>query len=465
MSVRLISSIKLQGLFGLYDYNIPKEGTLSDATILYGDNGVGKSTILRLAFHLLSAANNRGHRTQLYKTEFQRIEVMLSSGTMLSAHVSKAEPVKVLTFEVKDKNKIVAAWDYCPQDYRPAGQANLFDDEIYLDTNEHGEMFLRKKSFSKKSKKGDDVPRGEQAYLEALKQRVPALFILTADRRLDSDAVSDPSDEVELRRVMQYDKPKSINDLARRSREIALSQALYKSFRWLNRQAVRGTNQGSTNVHQVYTQVITKLVPLKDSPLDGVKTAEVSKMLDQLTHIDKRSEELATYELSTHLPTDDFKKALRTKRKNQQRITINLLEPYIASLQSRLSAIEPIYQLIDRFINIVNQLLKDKEIKFKLSQGFIIINKLGTQLEPAQLSSGEQQLLLLFSYVLTARETPTVFMIDEPEISLNIKWQRQLIHALLDITEGASIQFMFASHSMELIAQHRQRVVKLENTQ
>jgi ABC-type glutathione transport system ATPase component len=123
--------------------------------------------------------------------------------------------------------------------------------------------------------------------------------------------------------------------------------------------------------------------------------------------------------------------------------------------------VEPIYQLIDHFISIINGLLSDKAISFQLSEGFSIQNKLGVALTPAQLSSGEQQLLLLFCYVLTARDTPTIFMIDEPEISLNVKWQRQLVQALLDITEDASIQFVFASHSIELLAQHRNRVVKL----
>jgi ABC-type glutathione transport system ATPase component len=105
----------------------------------------------------------------------------------------------------------------------------------------------------------------------------------------------------------------------------------------------------------------------------------------------------------------------------------------------------------------------DKLISFKLSLGFNIHNQLNSKLSPAQLSSGEQQLLLLFCYVLTARDQPSVFMIDEPEISLNVKWQRQLVGSLLKITGDATIQFIFASHSMELLAQHKHRVVKLVN--
>lgn len=62
MAARLISYIKVEKLFGLYTYKIPETGELSNAAILYGDNGVGKSTLLRLVFHLLSAAHNRGRR-------------------------------------------------------------------------------------------------------------------------------------------------------------------------------------------------------------------------------------------------------------------------------------------------------------------------------------------------------------------------------------------------------------------
>jgi len=459
MISQLITSIKVVGLFDLYTYAIPATGTLSNAAILYGDNGIGKSTVLKLAFHLLSAAGNRGHRTQLYQAHFRRLEVTLESGVTLTASIIDPDAVKLLTLEVLKNGKLIARWDYRPRDvYRD------FEDIIFED-NKSGERVIRRKVVLEKSPHSSDAPHGEHAYLAALQEYVPTLFILTADRRLDSDAVSDPSDEVELRRNMQYEQPKRINELVVRSREIALTQALSAAGRWLSRQAVKGTNQGSMNVHQVYTQVVRKLAldDAKSNP--DVEKSQIADIISQLTTIDKKSFELATYELSTHLPTADFKKSLSTKNKKKQELALELLVPYLTSLQGRIDAIEPIYILIDKFIKTVNQLLSDKELQFKLSQGFIIVNRLGKQLKSSQLSSGEQQLLLLFSYVLTARETPTVFMIDEPEISLNIKWQRQLIQSLLDITEGSNIQFMFASHSMELLAQHRQRVVKLENFQ
>jgi energy-coupling factor transporter ATP-binding protein EcfA2 len=460
MTARLISNITVEGLFGLYTYSVPPKGELANAAILYGDNGVGKSTVLRIAFHLLSAAHNRGHRSALYNTEFDNLEVSLASGIRLTAQVIEREPFKVLSLVVFNGAKRLAVWDYRPKGER----AYLEDETIYIEEDEGGRRVIRSIKSSPRRKGLEDVAHGEQAYLEALKAHVPTLFILNADRRLDSDSVPDPSDEVELRRAMQYGEPKRINELVARSREIALSQALSAAARWISRKAVIGTNQGSTNVHSVYGDVLRKIVsPSRRATGQDLKSSvKLTDLLDKLLVIENKSAEHARYELATHLSTKDFRRAL-SGGSQKSVLAAELLQPYIQSLEGRLDAVEPIYQLIDRFVTIVNGLLSDKTITFKLSQGFSMQNRLGVPLSPAQLSSGEQQLLLLFCYVLTARDAPTVFMIDEPEISLNIKWQRQLVQALLDITQGANIQFVLASHSMELLAQHRSRVIKLES--
>jgi energy-coupling factor transporter ATP-binding protein EcfA2 len=426
MTARLIARIRVEKLFGLYTYVIPEVGELANAAILYGDNGVGKSTLLRLAFHLLSAADNRGHRTALYKADFLRLEVVLSSGIRLTARVIDPGPSKLLVLEVLDREKKLAIWDYRPRD----DNRFLEDEDIYLEVDESGKI-IHRKSTQPRKKELEGVPRGEKAYISALKSHVPTLFILNADRRLDGDSVADPSDEVELRRTMQYGEPKRINELVVRSREIALSQALSAAARWISRKAVIGTNLGSMNVHSVYGDVLRRLVSPNSRSSEEGDAGTTPDLLRQLIRIDAKSAEHARYELATHLPTNDFRRALSGRSTKKTELAAELLQPYVKSVEGRLEAVEPIYQLIDRFITIVNGLLTDKTLSFKLSQGFTIQNRLGVPLKPAQLSSGEQQLMLLFCYVLTARDTPTVFMIDEPEISLNIKWQRQLVQSLL----------------------------------
>lgn len=458
MQEPLISAIRIQGLFGMYAYNLPEEGALSNAAILYGENGFGKSTILRLAFHLLSAATNRGHRNALFDTYFHTLEVDLSNGILLGAtrHLATEHEVqgkaKKISLYIKKDQDVIALWDWAPK-------GSLHDTAYHLAWDERGDRIF---NFRKEepSFAVDADKYGEEVYIEALAALTPTTFILNADRRLDSDSVSDPSDEMELRRVMRYEEPKRINELVVRSREIALSQAINSAARWISKKAVHSANRGSENVHQAYSQVLKHLVSSRKAVGEIIDINELQK---QLSNIEAKTAEFAKYELSTPLNVAEFKKSLGAKSKPKSTLAAGLLKPYIDSLNGRLAALDLIYELVDKFVGTVNDFLSDKKISYKVSQGFSVQNAKGFPLDWGNLSSGEQQLLLLFCYVLTGRDKPCVFIIDEPEISLNVKWQRQLIRSLLEITQGSEIQFIFASHSMELLAQHRQRVVRLVN--
>lgn len=453
----LISAIRVTKLFGLYTYSLPNSGSFSNASILYGDNGVGKSTILRLAFHLLSAAGDRGHRTALYKNLFDRIEVDLASGVAVTASHLREKNADSLEMCVSKSGKPLAVWNYKPRSHP---SEDMFDtDNFEIIFTAQGEPQLIRRPKTKKTKQ--TVPTGEKAFLAALQEHMPTVFILNAERRLDSDSVPDPSDEMELRKVMHFKEPKHINDLVVRSREIALSQALSTAAKWIARNAVVAANQGSVNVQTVYVNVLRHLTAPSSNRSKAISTQYIEDLVNRLVAIEKRTKEFSGYKFETPLITEEFQTALHVEQKGKSQIVAHLLEPYIESTEGRLQALEPIYRTTDRFVSTVNSFLSDKTLSYTLSHGFLIQNALQKDLEPARLSSGEQQLLLLFCYVLTRRDEPSVFMIDEPELSLNIKWQRQLIQSLLDITEGTRIQFIFASHSLELLSQHRDRVVKL----
>jgi len=464
MEQHLIKSIYVEKLFGLYTYDFNSEMLNNSAVILYGDNGVGKSTLLRLAFHLLSPANNGGHRTGLYKTNFELLKVELTSGYILTAkHEAGKSGRRVVVLDIIKDNKIVARWNHYPDS--PDGRRMIIDDEIvYVNEHELFENFPTRLKLKKGPAK-DPIRKvtSQRLYLETLRNITPVTFILNADRRLDGDTISDPDDEVELRQAVRMGTPKRIQDLVLRSREIALSQALNAATKWIARKAVQGTNQGTDNVHSTYVRILKQLVSSSNKSELLIKDDDIDTLKLNLKKIGSETFSLAKYELTSFLEMSELENILSTASISQKGLSAELLKPYIESLDGRLAGVRTIYKILDKFISTINDLLTDKEISFKLSQGFQIINKFGDVLQPAQLSSGEQQLLLLFCYVLVARDTPSIFMIDEPEISLNIKWQRIIINSLLDITDGANIQFIFASHSLEIISQHRHRVVKLEN--
>lgn len=459
----LVKKIEVKKLFGLYSYTL-NGSDISDGTIiLYGDNGVGKSTILRLVFDLLSPSDKKGHRTALRRANFEKLHVTLTSGIELTAESVISETSRnVLKLAIIENKKEIAIWNYSAKS-EPIRKVTADGDVIYLSAHESYELEYYEKVLRRKGKNNEAKILGEKVYMEKLREVVPTTFILNADRRLDGDSISDGDEEVEYRQIMRYGEPKSIQDLVIRSREIALAQALSAASRWISRKAVLGTNQGADNVHTTYINILKHIVSPMNDITSSIKPDELTALSSKIKDLGEETNRLAKYELATALDMTEFSRVLNSQKNSNSLLSIDILKPYIESLDVRLDAVRSIYITINKFITIINELLTDKEMGFHLSQGFYIVNKFRETLTPAQLSSGEQQLLLLFCNVLVARDRPSLFIIDEPEISLNIKWQRKLVNYLLDLTEDANVQFMFASHSLEIISQHRHRVVKLVN--
>ncbi len=82
----------------------------------------------------------------------------------------------------------------------------------------------------------------------------------------------------------------------------------------------------------------------------------------------------------------------------------------------------------------------DKEIKVQLPKD----REIGLSL----LSSGEKQLLFIALFALTASNHS--LMIDEPELSMHVDWQKKLVATLRDL--NPNLQLIMATHSPEIMA-------------
>lgn len=81
----------------------------------------------------------------------------------------------------------------------------------------------------------------------------------------------------------------------------------------------------------------------------------------------------------------------------------------------------------------------------------------GTKPIPLEsLSSGEKQLLQLLLECLAAGESPV--LIDEPELSLHVDWQNQLVACMETVNETA--QLIMATHAPEVMANLEDRMIK-----
>ena len=83
------------------------------------------------------------------------------------------------------------------------------------------------------------------------------------------------------------------------------------------------------------------------------------------------------------------------------------------------------------------------EVKFKAENGGIV--------PWSSLSSGEQHLLILYDQLLFETEPDTLVMIDEPELSMNVVWQRNFLKDLERIVELRQFDVLIATHSPQII--------------
>lgn len=120
---------------------------------------------------------------------------------------------------------------------------------------------------------------------------------------------------------------------------------------------------------------------------------------------------------------------------------------------------------VTNYINTLNFFFKDsaKKLLFKedtAELSFHTLDRNGnvvTEFKDIKfLSSGEQQILILFSYIAFNSQDGKLFIIDEPELSLHIKWQEDFLNQLDSITPKGT-QLILATHSPILANKKREK--------
>lgn len=124
-----------------------------------------------------------------------------------------------------------------------------------------------------------------------------------------------------------------------------------------------------------------------------------------------------------------------------------------------------IQQNIDNLFSIINDLFADtgKTISiFKGNNSTLIFRQNGHVIRLEQLSSGEKQLLLILLKVFLLDKQPSILFMDEPELSLHIRWQRELIDRIRQINPAC--QLIIATHSPSIFgAGWGEKVVYMED--
>lgn len=113
-------------------------------------------------------------------------------------------------------------------------------------------------------------------------------------------------------------------------------------------------------------------------------------------------------------------------------------------------------QLLNRFqsfVECINRFFADSRKKIEIDPvGAIKVHRPdGTDVPLEALSSGERQLLVMFGHVFFSSfgNRSNAFVIDEPELSLHLRWQEVLLQEMIDSSSRA--QIIVATHSPEIV--------------
>lgn len=128
------------------------------------------------------------------------------------------------------------------------------------------------------------------------------------------------------------------------------------------------------------------------------------------------------------------------------------LKIYFEDFEKKYEAYADLIRKLDLYKEIVNKRFKFKKIKIINNEGMLVQDDNGKMLNLTKLSSGEQEIIVLFYRLLFETPDNVLILIDEPEISLHVAWQRMFASDLNDIIAEKKIKVIVATHSPQIVA-------------
>ena len=141
------------------------------------------------------------------------------------------------------------------------------------------------------------------------------------------------------------------------------------------------------------------------------------------------------------------------------------LTKYIEDNITKLEIYKEFATKLNLLRSIVNErnVFSDKVMKFSAANGVEFISKNGRPIPIDKLSSGEKNNFILFYELIFECGNHSLVLVDEPEISLHVGWQRQFIEELNEICQLLSLQGIVATHSPDIVGDNIDVMVDLED--
>lgn len=447
-----IQKIKVEKLFGEFDYEIPLNEK-DRITIIHGPNGSGKTILLTLvnAFLNYNFSKFREIPFKSFKLYFDNQTVFnLHKEDIKSKNKKKSKENQALILEISGTGVTetkIPINQINPEDF--PFPTVLIDREIpeleQIDFNTWlysltGEVLSLEQVLERFR---DKLPFQYQ-----LKNKLAIEHTKSIEERLKNITVH----FIETQRLLRVSPKRNRDDIMGRN-QVMMPVVSEYSKELVEKIQFKLAEYGALS-QSLDRSFPARLVKVKSSQ---VQTSEV--LQTELQELEtKRSRLIAAGLLDQEKGIDD---------KDIQRIDDSnrgVLSVYISDVREKLSVFDELTEKIDLMINIINSRFAHKTLSISKKEGFVFKTHNGEVLSPTNLSSGEQHELVLLYEMLFKVKPDTLIMIDEPELSLHVGWQVKFLEDLQKITQHAKFDVLIATHSPQIINDRWDLTVELKGS-
>lgn len=421
MENNIIKSFRVEGLFGTNNVDIIFD---ENKKILIGENGLGKTQILNLLYYTLTRNFMR-----LNDFNFEKLIIVFENDKKNTVEIKKEEIQKTIDklYKAPEIKEFIKEFGYSQFEFlsRKFSQKkrNSYELERMLETNSKyrkypiHRLFRYFEDFEKEFKFNPVFKEFDIKIKNALGQS--EIMYFPTYRRVEEDlhnlGYNDDEFLEEESTLIQF----GMDDVQRK-------------FTLLENKIDNLLKNGISN----FTKDLLKIITSNNSKVD-------SDIFDKINDTDLEiifSRIGSTLDVVTQ---EAVKKSVQSKEFPNDASAL-LLQKLVELYDEQ----KPLDKAIKIFRDICNKYLINKEIFYDESGIKIYVKSKITddKINLKDLSSGEKQIISIFSKVyLSSEEKRFVVLFDEPELSLSMTWQKEL---LPDIVNSDKCDFLLAvTHS------------------
>lgn len=446
MSNYTIERVELEGIHGRYSLDISFNSSLN---ILYGENGTGKSTLI----HIIANVANRDFIRFAF-LDFKRIKLTYSNEAYICITQEEMESDRLIT--VRDGYENFVSFSQREAfDATREMESDRYDSELAPDLINRISNFVEKY----------DVPVIKTSYFPAFRTMLEAWSSQTANlpdsyiRKLQHRTRRNPSSEraTSFSRNLFGQFLPTINYPS----PIDIEQRLNEEIRHCQ---IRIANYESSVFSDSFIKVFSALLEGKDNSYNSVNAENLIEEISQLTNESNNNKLGALQDDSnTYRELRRLVSINTNSSRDLQSSASGALVVYRDALKERKAFQQEAFEAIDIYFDVVNSFLNKKKLDYRLEKkrraplvGLKFPDDTWSSIKV--MSSGERQLLTML-YAVNRMSENSAVLIDEPEISLHIDWQEDLLSKMME--QLGKRQIIVCTHSPAIASDFKEHMTEV----